>query len=130
MANSTPTTIASPEQTAPPPVPMDLRGKLEETVDRLLALLDAMDAPGEDLEPQGDEEPSLGSVQHHGAWSTGSTDDREEECEDEGAQCDDEGCTTTDDEPSLGWTNAGLRGNNDDDREHDPADLGEPEEAF
>ena len=129
MTESTITTTVTNGQAAPPAVPMDLRGKLEETVDRLLTLLDAMDAPGEDLEPQGDEEPSLGSVAHHGAWATGATDDREEDCEDEGAQCDDEGCRDADLEPSLGWTNEGRRGNNDDDREHDPADLGEPEEG-
>jgi hypothetical protein len=87
-----------------------------------------MDAPEEDLEPQGEEEPSLGSVQRHGAWSTGATDDREEDCEDEGSQCDDEGCTTTDDEPLLGWTLDGNVGNSfDEDREFDPADMGEPE---
>jgi hypothetical protein len=34
-----------------------LRARMEEAVERLIAALDAMEAPGEDLEPQGDEEP-------------------------------------------------------------------------
>ncbi|MBX3584757.1 MAG: hypothetical protein KF810_23015 [Rhizobiaceae bacterium] len=53
---------------------------IEAEIERLIALLDAMD-PDPDLEP----------------WLTGELapgdtgDDREEECEDEGGQCDDEG---------------------------------------
>ena len=47
---------------------------------------------------EADSEPSLGSShavrQLH--WASGSRDEREEVCEDEGAQCDDEGCVETD----------------------------------
>lgn len=47
---------------------------------------------------EADSEPSLGSShavrQLH--WASGSRDEREEDCEDEGAQCDDEGCVETD----------------------------------
>ena len=82
-----------------------------------------------------DSEPALGWPETGTAGQSfhnmGSTSDLEEQCEDEGAQCDDEGCVHTDDEPSLGWTIDGKRGSTwDDDREHDPADLGEPDEAF
>ncbi|MGF6230529.1 hypothetical protein QFZ27_004484 [Inquilinus ginsengisoli] len=33
-----------------------LRTRMEAAVERLIAALDALDAPGEDLEPQGDDE--------------------------------------------------------------------------
>lgn len=114
-----------------------LRDRLEQHLETMVAFLDEMDG-----DP--DLEPSLGSAAPHQQvtqeiWSTGTTDDREQECEDEGcdcedegSQCDDEGCTTTDDEPSLGWTADGQLGNDcyGEDREYDPADMGEPEDAF
>ena len=59
-----------------------LRHRMERAVEKLLAALDALDG-----DP--DLEPSLAG----GYWAATSDggDDREMECEDEGAQCDDEG---------------------------------------
>lgn len=68
-----------------------LRALLEAAIERAIETLDALDG-----DP--DLEPSLSSTnvgcgvsfsQLH--WFRGCTDDREHECEDEGAQCDDEG---------------------------------------
>ncbi|MEQ1943528.1 hypothetical protein ABMA32_14025 [Mesorhizobium sp. VNQ89] len=56
------------------------RASIATTIERLISILDAMD-PDPDLEPW-----------LSGQLGTGDLgDDREEECEDEGAQCDDEG---------------------------------------
>jgi len=80
-----------------------------------------------------DREPSLGAPERHPClerrysretkadrgehtqlhWATGDSsgedcehdDEREHECEDEGAQCDDEGADQGDREPDFGWTN-------------------------
>lgn len=65
----------------------------------LITALDVMEADGEDLEDGADDEPSLGwgergpgSIVSWPNDGRGSMhDDRELECEDEGAQCDDEG---------------------------------------
>lgn len=51
-----------------------------------------------------DNEPWLGAPEHiyprsQGRWCAGGYDDREEDCEDEGAQCDDEGVIDGDTEP-------------------------------
>ena len=145
------------------------RDRLEQHLEAMIGVLDELDGDADD-------EPSLGAQRPHQQcsqerWAEGTTDDREQECEDEGAgdednepslgwpetgtagqsfrnmggrhdyeeqcedegaQCDDEGCTKTDDEPSLGWTLHGNLGNDPygEDREHDPADMGEPEDAF
>ena len=61
------------------------RAGLESLIERLIALLDAMDAPAEDLEDTGDDEPSLGSLARlSGAdqrgWAGGGDDDREDGC--------------------------------------------------
>jgi hypothetical protein len=62
------------------PVRLPPRRLIEAEIERLIALLDAM-------EPDPDLEPWLA-----GRLATGDTgDDREEESEDEGAQCDDDG---------------------------------------
>lgn len=70
-----------------------LRDRLEQHLEAMVAFLDEWDG-----DP--DLEPSLGSAAPHQQvtqeiWATGVTDDREQECEDEGAG-------NEDDEPSLG----------------------------
>lgn len=73
-----------------------LRSKIEATVDRLISILDSLDAPHEDLEPVGDDEPSLSAGIPRGYtsetqddWIAGDgDDDREDACEDEGGQDD------------------------------------------
>jgi hypothetical protein len=90
-----------------------LRKRIELAVERLLSALDTLDAPAEDLEPEGDDgddagqddepdvdgEPSLGSVASHTGssqqgWASGAGDDREDEHD--GAEPDEDG------EPGLG----------------------------
>lgn len=76
-----------------------LRAAAEARVEQLLALLDALDG-----DP--DLEPNLGSNTQHQSlnqegWAWTGDDDREVECEDEGAQCDDEGADQGDDEPNA-----------------------------
>ena len=39
-----------------------LRRRLEAAIERAIAVLDRLDADGEDLEDEGDAEPSLGSL--------------------------------------------------------------------
>lgn len=93
-----------------------LRRRVEATVARLIDVLDALDAPDEDREAQGDEEPSLGAPECDAtplpiiglpgdypyyetrdsagsqiAWAKGDDTELEEVCEDEGAQCEGEG---------------------------------------
>lgn len=68
------------------------RAAIEEAIERLIALLDAM-------EPDADAEPSLGWAD---SCHLGGCDDREDECEDEGAQCDDEGAIDYD-PPGFIW---------------------------
>jgi hypothetical protein len=63
-----------------------------ENLERLLHVLDALDSDA-DLEYVGDDEPSLGDPERQAGPQKGVgtlADDREEECEDEGAQCDNE----------------------------------------
>jgi hypothetical protein len=114
---------------------------------------------------EGDEnlEPSLGAAEtspSRGWWPDRDTsgsqlrnwihagDDREEECEDEGAQCEDEGAVTGDDEPTVGapegtihdqtrWSHTGYgfdevedeneHGGDINDDPHDAADCGDSE---
>ncbi len=72
------------------------RAALEQAIEGLIALLDALE-PDPDLEENGDDEPSLGWTDRGPAAIRDSVnDDREEECEDEGAQCDDEGARDED----------------------------------
>lgn len=65
---------------------------LATTIERLINLLDDL-APDTDLEDGGDAEPWLGwtDIGPQALAKGVDHDDREEECEDEGAQCDDEG---------------------------------------
>ena len=66
----------------------EMRAQLEhaaqaalDTADRIIALLDRMDAAGEDREPNGDEEPSLGAPESLASqilWLRGSDSDREQ----------------------------------------------------
>ena len=95
-------------------LPPELRAKMEEAIERLLAILDAVD-------PDPEAEPRLGSNEDHAGWrATGDqrhwgnsgTEDREDEPEGP--------------EPSLGWTasiiQAGrgwLGGLDDAEQEHD-----------
>jgi hypothetical protein len=61
-----------------------LRAKLERVIDRLIVALDHIDGDP-DLEPSGDDEPSLSGVTFA---TTGGSDDREDGCDDEGFDCD------------------------------------------
>lgn len=83
------------------------RAQVCRLIDRLINVLDDIDGDP-DLEPAGDDEPSLSAavpiLSWHGSqddWIQGPDDDREDESEDEGAQCDDEG-HDSDREPSFG----------------------------
>jgi hypothetical protein len=119
-----------------------LRRRIELAVERLLSALDALEAPAEDLEPEGDDgddpgqddepdvdgEPCLGSTAAHAGssqqgWSQGAGDDSEDEHD--GAEPDEDG------EPILGALSATSEGNqtgwgNGDqmDHEHDEAERG------
>ena len=64
------------------------RRMASDAIDHLIALLDALDAPDEDREPVGDEEPSLGWQEGSGA-ANGAVEDLEED--------------TADNEFCLGW---------------------------
>jgi len=75
-----------------------LRQMVEAELDRLIGLLDEIDGDP-DLEANGDEaEPWLGWTR---SGSFGDTEDREEECDDEGAACDDEGWLEEDGDASC-----------------------------
>jgi hypothetical protein len=83
----------------------ELRHLLEAIAQAAIDALDQIDGEpdledGADSEPDNDGEPTLGWTED--LWF-GEGDDREEECEDEGAQCDDEGDDSGDREPWLGW---------------------------
>src|SRR5690242_6077561 len=82
-----------------------LRQEAQDEIDRLIALIDRIDGDP-DLEATGDDEPSLGWLEAGARYGLhkGGTDDREDECEDEG-------CNDFDDEDSH-------------DREDDPAEVG------
>ncbi len=76
-----------------------LRDRLEQHLEAMVGFLDELDG-----DP--DLEPSLGSAAPHQQvtqeiWAVGNTDDREQECEDEGAG-------NEDNEPSLGWPETGC----------------------
>jgi len=99
-----------------------LREEAAVEIERLIGFLDETE-PDPDLEDDGDDEPSLGSIEDHpnpyrdgtdypgcgrdqSRWAGGSTDDREgdehdgrEPDDDEGGEAEREDC-----EPSLGWT--------------------------
>ena len=80
---------------------------LEAEIERLIGLLDTMDEDP-DLEPEGNDEPSLGATERQsGSWKglSAMCDDREEDSEDEGAQCEDEGNDSGDREPELSGFN-------------------------
>ncbi len=59
-----------------------LRRRIEAAAEALIALLDDLDAPAEDLEPDADWEPSLAAPEDHPCqlhWCRGCDDDREHE---------------------------------------------------
>ena len=65
----------------------EIRPLIEMEIDRLINLLDLLDADP-DLENDGNDEPSLGATEHQaGSWIGVSTmcGDREQQCDDEGA---------------------------------------------
>jgi hypothetical protein len=88
------------------------RRLVETAIERLVALLDEID-PDPDLEDDASGEPSLGWpvpdewFGHRIGFDTG--DDREQQCEDEGAQCEDEGAEHDGAEP-FGLTIPGGAG--------------------
>ena len=58
----------------------ELRRRIEAAAEALIALLDQLDAPTEDLEPDADWEPSLAAPEDHPCqlhWYRGCDDDRE-----------------------------------------------------
>ena len=60
----------------------ELRQRIEAAAEALIALLDQLDAPTEDLEPDADWEPSLAAPEDHPCqlhWCRGCDDDREHE---------------------------------------------------
>jgi hypothetical protein len=59
-----------------------LRRRIEAAAEALIALLDQLDAPAEDLEPDADWEPWLAAPEDHPCqlnWCRGCDDDREHE---------------------------------------------------
>lgn len=111
------------------------RNEIEQEIERLIGLLDTIDAPDEDLEPEGNDEPDGGEEQSLGwtattdqtsrAWRVGLHNHKPDlEDEHDGS------------EPSIGsgdgyvdqrfWSYAGS----DDDRELDYGELGEPDDGF
>ena len=126
----------------PPAALARLREEASHEIEKLIALLDTLDAPEADLEPDcdaeisEDDEPSLGSVENHPnpfrsinqgdqtSWAAGTNFgifnvDCEGD-EHDGSEPDE------DDEPSLGWTTDGVCWGASDDRE-DEHDGAEPE---
>ncbi len=64
-----------------------LRRRIEAAAEALVALLDQLDAPAEDLEPDPDGEPWLAAPEGHPCqllWCKGRDDDREREGQSEG----------------------------------------------
>ncbi len=61
------------------PAPAALRRRLELAIEHAIALLDRLDADGEDLEDEGEAEPSLGSLNctDQRGWAMGGADDLE-----------------------------------------------------
>ncbi len=94
-----------------------IRRALELLAEASITLLDEIDAPVDELEDEGNDEPCLGwandgrgvLMRFSSADDREVDDDFELECEDEGAQCDDEGFEC-DLEPNLG----GLEGDDAD----------------
>ena len=61
-----------------------LRRRVEAAAEALIALLDQLDAPTEDLEPDADWEPWLAAPESHPCqlfWCRGGDDDREHDAE-------------------------------------------------
>ena len=59
---------------------LTLRRRIEAAAEALIALLDQLDAPAEDLEPDADGEPWLAAPEGHPCqllWCRGGDDDRE-----------------------------------------------------
>lgn len=85
-------------------LPRSARARLEVLLEHLLDTTHKVIAELDALDGDTDLEPSLATPERHPnagryaaadmgqlRWAQGAADDREEECEDEGAQCDDEG---------------------------------------
>lgn len=94
------------------------RAQVCRLIERLINVLDDIDGDP-DLEPIGDDEPSLSAAVptlswqgSQDAWLQGPDDDREVECEGEGAQCDDEG-HNSDSEPSFGGVTVAAFGHDE-----------------
>lgn len=123
-----------------------LRARVEQTIDWLVGLLDAVETPGEDLEPSlgAPEQRMTETVCIDGRWSTrhvsqddwaaGSTDEREQDAGDEPEEENEHG-DESDLEPSLGAPETTTYGETASqaftwalsargDREHDPAECG------
>lgn len=75
---------AMPETTMFLAITPVMRRRLVSTVENLIALLDDIDGD-ENLEEEGDDEPTLGWTGNASWGQRGGDDDREEECEDEGS---------------------------------------------
>ena len=95
------------------------RRELRRIAEAALDLLDELDAPTEDLEDVGDDEPSLGWRETHDdpgrAVFNGAADDREADLDFETTDEDDE--DGGDHEPNFGWTVDGCTLGADGDRE-------------
>lgn len=99
--------------------PQTPRRALEDAIEALIALLDAFE-PDPDLEPNGDEHDQ-GAPE---GWRRTSQPFEDAEYDDP-AEDDDPGEDNGDNEPWL----AGY-GINDDDREYDASEMGEPEDCI
>lgn len=89
------------------------RKLLEAALERLLAAVEHVIADLDALDGDPDLEPSLGSrilapYESQARWSMGARDDREWDCEDEGAQCDDEGANHDAEPTWLPATTGGM----------------------
>jgi hypothetical protein len=97
-----------------PAKPLNSRQKrqlMEAALDRLLGAVEGVLADLDAIDGEADLEPSLGFLERpcglasasgdQRAMAQGARDEREVECEDEGAACEDEGAITGDDEPWL-----------------------------
>lgn len=103
-------------------LPRGPRARLEALLEHLLDTTHKVIAELDALDGDPDLEPNLGAPEDHPSlfrpylrptnpgdqshWERGAQDDREEECEDEGAQCEDEGVSGLHDpdrEPDHEW---------------------------
>jgi hypothetical protein len=109
-----------PQANAQPIIPASARALspknrklIEDRIEGLIAVLDAQDAPNEELEDGGDDEPD-----NEGEGSLGWPEDANQDRAIKACTNDDAGliwgpdreADNADDEPSLGWTESGERG--------------------